>query len=175
MAVLVRVAEPHEYDAVGELTVEAYRTLPMDHLWGGYAEEIRDVAARAKEADVLVAVDTESGELLGAATFVSEADSAWLEWNQPGDVQFRLLAVSASARRRGVGEALVRDCIARAGGRSILIHTTQWMTSAQRLYERFGFVRDPSCDVPEAVWRSPSMTDVPPEWNGVPFLAYRSG
>ncbi len=44
---LIRPAQPAEYGRVGELTIAAYAALPVDHLWGGYADEIRDVAARA--------------------------------------------------------------------------------------------------------------------------------
>ena len=36
MTVTVRLATPDEYGRVGELTVAAYRLLPVDHLWGGY-------------------------------------------------------------------------------------------------------------------------------------------
>ncbi len=61
----------------------------------------------------------------------------------------RMLAVAADAQGRGVGEALTRACIdrARAAGRGqIVLHSTDRMTTAHRLYERLGFVRDPSID-----------------------------
>ena len=44
MDIEVRRARPEEYERVGDLTVEAYRALPVDHLWGGYETDIRDVA-----------------------------------------------------------------------------------------------------------------------------------
>ncbi len=51
----VRLAQPEEYTRVGELTVTAYRGLAVDHLFGGYDNEILDTATRAKSADILVA------------------------------------------------------------------------------------------------------------------------
>ena len=110
---LIRNAQPAEYGRVGDLTIAAYAALPVDHLWGGYADEIRDVAGRAAAADVLVAVDTEADTVAGAVTLVTDPTSPWLEWTEPGEVQFRLLAVDPETRGRGVGEALVRECLAR--------------------------------------------------------------
>ena len=113
----IRNAEPREYGRVGELTIAAYAALPVDHLWGGYADEIRDVAGRAAAADVLVAVDAADDAdeahdaVLGAVTLVTDPTSPWLEWTEPGEVQFRLLAVDPETRGRGIGEALVRECL----------------------------------------------------------------
>jgi ribosomal protein S18 acetylase RimI-like enzyme len=169
----IRNAEPAEYGRVGDLTIAAYAALPVDHLWGGYADEIRDVAARAAAAEVLVAVDTDADAVLGAVTLVTDPTSPWLEWTEPGEVQFRLLAVDPEARGRGIGEALVRECLVRAGARPVLIHTTRWLEAAQRLYTRLGFVRHTDRDVPYEVWHDPEKDrDLPPEWTGERFLAY---
>ena len=172
----IRNAEPREYARVGDLTIAAYAALPVDHLWGGYADEIRDVAGRAAAADVLVAVDhadDADDAVLGAVTLVTDPTSPWLEWTEPGEVQFRLLAVDPETRGRGIGEALVRECLTRAGARPVLIHTTQWLEAAQRLYARLGFVRRPDRDVPYEVWHDPEKNhDLPPEWTGERFLAY---
>jgi GNAT superfamily N-acetyltransferase len=144
----IRNARPDEFDAVAELTVAAYKTLERDHLDDGYEEEIRDVAGRAETTDVLVAVDGR-GRIVGACTFVSDPLSPWIEWTEGDETQLRLLAVDASARQAGVGQALVEACIdrARAMGRPLLLHTTQFMPAAQRLYERLGFERRPDRDV----------------------------
>jgi ribosomal protein S18 acetylase RimI-like enzyme len=146
--VVVREARPAEYARVGELTIAAYKTLERDHLEDGYAEQILDVAGRAASALVLVAVD-DDGSLLGACTFVADPSSPWMEWTGPDETELRLLAVDASARGRGVGQALVEACIerTRALGRPMLLHTTQFMDAAPRLYERVGFRRAPERDV----------------------------
>ena len=172
MQVSVRTARPAEFDTVGDLTVAAYRALPVDHLWGGYEADIRAVAGRAESCDVLVAVDPHE-VVRGAVTFVSDPESRWLEWTEPGELQFRLLAVDVSARAHGIGAALVRGCLERAGDRPVLIHTTRWMEPAQRLYERLGFVRRRDRDVPYSEWFDPARDhDLPRAWNGVSFLAY---
>jgi hypothetical protein len=60
----IRPVEPVEYARVADLTLAAYGALPVNHLWGGYADEIRDVAGRAASTDVLVAAD--DGRVVGA-------------------------------------------------------------------------------------------------------------
>jgi ribosomal protein S18 acetylase RimI-like enzyme len=171
-AAVVRRATPSEYERVGDLTVAAYRALAVDHLWGGYEAGIRDVAARAEGGEVLVAAG-EDGRVLGSVTFVSDPASPWLEWVQAGEVQFRLLAVDPAARALGVGTMLVRACLARANGRPVVIHTTQWMEAAQRLYTRLGFARRPERDVPYDEWYHPDRDhDLPEAWVGASFLAY---
>ena len=60
-------------------------------------------------------------------TYVSDPESEWAEWNEPGEAQIRLLAVDTAVQGRGIGEALVTACIERAReqGLTILLHTTQ--------------------------------------------------
>ena len=140
---------PAEYARVGDLTIAAYRELPVDHLWGGYDDEIRAVTERLEAAEVLVALL--DGEVVGAVTYVSDPESSWLEWSEPGEAQIRLLAVDPVAQGRGIGEALVTACIERAReqGLTIVLHTTQHLVAAQRIYTRMGFVRRPERDIHE--------------------------
>lgn len=171
--ITVRPARPSEYERVGALTVEAYRALPVDHLWGGYDEQILDTKKRAKHAEIVVAVD-DSDVVVGSVTYVADSASKWSEWTRPDEAQFRLLAVDPVARRQGAGDALVRACINRAGrdAQPILIHTTPWMISAQRIYARHGFVWAPDRDVPYDEWHRDRDLLLPDEWIGQPFLAY---
>jgi ribosomal protein S18 acetylase RimI-like enzyme len=161
MAVEIRDVAPDEHKQVGDLTVGAYAALPVDHLWGGYDDEIRAVAERLERADVLVAVLDD--ELVGAVTYASDPESPWTEWNEPGEAQIRLLAVDPGVQGRGIGEALVRACIERARreGMTILLHTTNHMPGAQRLYTRMGFMRRPDRDVHDFE-----------DEHGMTFLAY---
>ncbi|MCU1427708.1 MAG: N-acetyltransferase [Actinomycetia bacterium] len=158
--IAIRAARVDEYERVGRLTIDAYSTLERDHLWGGYDAEILDVAGRAETTEILVAVDADD-HVLGACTFVSDRSSPWIEWSEPDEVQLRLLAVDTAVRARGIGQALVEECMERARelGRPLLLHTTPHMEPAQRLYERLGFVRRTDRDVHGF-----------PEF---PFLAYR--
>jgi ribosomal protein S18 acetylase RimI-like enzyme len=137
----IRDARPEEFDAIGELTVEAYRTAGENS--EDYYPELRDVAERAAHVPVLVAVDSETGAVLGSVTYVP-GPGPYHEGEFGEDATFRMLAVGAIAQGRGVGRALVETCIerARADGRAgIGIYTRPFMTIAHGLYERLGFVR----------------------------------
>jgi GNAT superfamily N-acetyltransferase len=142
----VRTARPDEYAALGDLTVAAYEALEPGRL-GTYANELRDVAARADGVEVLVATD--SGRVLGGVSYVPGPGSPGAEFDDPDAAGIRMLAVAGDARRRGVGAALTQACIDRAvaaGRRQIVLHSTDRMVDAHRLYLRLGFERDPSID-----------------------------
>ncbi|MDQ1479130.1 MAG: hypothetical protein QOE62_4359 [Actinomycetota bacterium] len=170
--ITVRKATPDEFARVGELTVAAYRALAVDHLFGGYDKRIRDTETRAREADVLVAVA--DGRVLGSVTYVGDSSSEWSEWTEPGEAQFRLLAVDPASHGQGAGAALVLACMERAAAAAstIVIHTTPWMKIAQGMYERFGFVRRPDRDVQYEVWKDDEDVQLTDEWAGQAFLAY---
>jgi predicted N-acetyltransferase YhbS len=146
----IRLARPEEYATIGELTVAAYAAVDPGTLQSDYVDELRDVAGRAAGADVLVAVDDETGGMVvGGVTYAPDPSSTSAEFSDPDAAGIRMLAVAADAQGRGVGEALTRACVdrARAAGRGqIVLHSTDRMATAHRLYERLGFVRDTSID-----------------------------
>ncbi len=148
MAIVVRVARPEEHVRLGELVVAAYRSLPeFDE--SDYESELRDVARRAREAVVLVAVDEVDGTPLGCVTYVPGPENAWAELLEPGEAAIRMLAVDPGARGRGVGTALTTACIARArddGRSAVFLHSLGYMRAAQAIYTRLGFVRRPDRD-----------------------------
>jgi GNAT superfamily N-acetyltransferase len=150
MDITIRAVRPKEYTELGEITAQAY--LGDGLLDFGeddtYLHALRDVARRAADAEVLVAVDGR-GRLLGGVTFVS-GGGAWADVARSDEAEFRMLAVAEQARGRGVGEALVRACVERAraveGCRRLLLSTQPTMLAAHRIYERMGFVRTPDRD-----------------------------
>jgi len=148
VSIVIREARREEHASLGELVVGAYRSLPeFDE--PGYEPELRDVARRAREAVVLVAVDQVAGTLLGCVTYVPGPESPWAELLQPGEAAIRMLAVDAKARGRGVGTALAAACIARAradGNVSVILHSLPYMRAAQAIYARLGFLRHPERD-----------------------------
>ncbi|MEV8342097.1 GNAT family N-acetyltransferase [Streptomyces niveus] len=150
----IRAAEPAEYAALGEITARAYLDDGLLDFGADdpYLETLRDVAARADGAEVLVAVDAGEGAgggVLGGVAYVV-AGSAWAEVAGDGEAEFRMLAVAPAARGRGVGDALVRECVARArateGCVRVRLSTQKAMLGAHRIYERLGFVRTPERD-----------------------------
>lgn len=141
--VVVRDAQPEEYNRIGEITVAAYVADGFLHGDSEYAEELRDAARRAREAQLIVAVDESTGEVLGSVTFCLPG-SPWAQIAGPDEAEFRMLSVEPAARGRGAGEALVEACVRRAraaGCRRLVLLTTAGMTTAHRLYERLGFRR----------------------------------
>ncbi|HEY5495397.1 MAG TPA: GNAT family N-acetyltransferase [Candidatus Limnocylindrales bacterium] len=149
MPVIVREARPEEHATLGELVVAAYRSLPeFDE--PGYEPELRDVARRAREAVVLVALDESADSpLLGCVTYVPGPESPWAELLEPGEAAIRMLAVDAAARGRGAGTALAAACVARAraeGRAAIFLHSLPYMRAAQVIYARLGFTRRPDRD-----------------------------
>jgi GNAT superfamily N-acetyltransferase len=153
--VQVREIAGGEHEQVADLTVAAYAAIPGDHMSGGYERELRDVQRRAAEALVLVAVIPAANDRLGpvgAVAYVADRDSPWAagEGLQEDESLIRMLAVDPAHQGCGAGAALVEACIARARvdrKRALMLHTTPWMGTAHRLYERLGFVRRPDRDM----------------------------
>lgn len=76
-----------------------------------------------------------AGEILGYA----------VGWNVAGDSHLLNIAVRPADRGRGVGRALVRECIrrgARAGSTRIHLEVRAGNAEAQRLYRNCGFLFD---------------------------------
>ena len=142
----VRPARAEELDAVGKLTVAAYVADGMD-LGDSYIKVLADAARRARDADLLVAVDADD-RLLGTVT-VCEPGTPWAEVSRPGELEFRMLAVTPAARGRGIGEGLTRAVVDRArerGVHQVVLSSSDYMDVAHRLYRRLGFTRLPCRD-----------------------------
>jgi ribosomal protein S18 acetylase RimI-like enzyme len=143
----VRPAAPADFDAVAALTVDAYGADGQLSGGHGYGRVLADVATRAAAGDLLVAVD-ETGAVLGAVTYVRPG-TRYAEISQPGEAEFRMLAVAPAAQGRGVGELLARACIERAraeGCAAVVICVRDMAATARRLYDRLGFTPLPERD-----------------------------
>src|SRR5947209_2588629 len=125
------------------MTADAYREFARGDDWTGYLEHIAAVADRAQRTTVLVAV--QDGRILGTVTLeldrrVDEGeDHQEAERMPPEQCHIRMLGVDPSARGRGIGPALMRECIriARERGKTrMTLHTTEPMKVAQAMYER---------------------------------------
>lgn len=148
MDIVIRQAEPGEYEVLGEITARAYLQDGLltfgESDW--YLAELRDVAKRAAAAEVLVA--DLGGRPVGGVTHVPSG-GPMADLAGPGEAEIRMLAVDRAARGRGAGEALVRACVDRARAAEctgVVLCTQPVMHAAHRIYERAGFVRAPERD-----------------------------
>jgi GNAT superfamily N-acetyltransferase len=100
-------------------------------------ENVLAGAARG-ERIVLVAEDVESGTIVGTVQVVLAMPD-----NQPHRADIAKMQVHRRARRRGVGEALMRaaEDAARQAGRTLLVLDTVTGSDAERLYLRLGWQR----------------------------------
>jgi GNAT superfamily N-acetyltransferase len=129
----------------------------MQAFWEGYRQNIVGSLADVGSAEQLVA--EWDGAIVGTVLLypprrmeLPNGNSLEMSWPE-----VRLLAVVPAERGRGVGAALMQECMCRArraGGRVLSLHTTDLMHTALRMYERMGFVRAPELDFHAA----PGMT-----------------
>jgi ribosomal protein S18 acetylase RimI-like enzyme len=149
-SVVVRAAIPADYDEIARLTVAAYELDRQLEGEIGYEKVLADVVTRAAHGEIFVAVEDDADKPLGAVTFVMPGGRySELARADLGEAEFRMLAVDPAAQRRGVARALVEACIDRAaalGCEALVISVRDFAEAAQRLYEKFGFVRLPERD-----------------------------
>lgn len=125
--------------------------LHESYIVGGFTDPdlapmLRAAAVRARGV-VLVAHD-ETRRLLGSITLVSPGTPA-VRLATADEAEFHLLCVRPDMRRCGIGRALVEAALTHAsatGARGVVLWTQPTMEAAQRIYERFGFRRDPNSD-----------------------------
>ena len=147
----IRTARSADRGAIARLTLAAYReyaTIMEPDAWAALDQAIR--VSLADDTDVTRLVAELDGAIVGSAALYAPDAAAYgsLASATPWP-EVRLVAVSPSARGRGVARALVEECITRArtaGASALGLHTSRSMRAAMRLYERLGFVRDPDHD-----------------------------
>ena len=155
MPLEIRPAEPAQLPDVADLCVAAYAPFLTGE--GHYVAVLRDVARRASEAELLIAVEA-GGEVLGTVTFVPDG-GALGEIAGPGEAEFRMLAVGPAAQGRGVGSALLRRVLddSRRGGKvGVVCSSLPVMRAAHRIYEHAGFERVPERDWSPRAGRRPA-------------------
>ena len=152
----IRDARTDEFSAIGRLLVEVYSGLagfPTPAEQPQYYEMLENIGRLAErpQARLLVAVAPQ-GELAGAIVYFGDmahygsGGSATCVKNASG---IRLLGVSTRHRNLGAGRALTQACIElalKAGHAEVILHTTEAMQIAWRLYERLGFARSEDLD-----------------------------
>ena len=150
--VVIRDARVDEHDTVLSLTMAAYEqyaTIMEPTAWSLLQAAI--IAALSVNTTAQRIVAERGGAIVGSVLLFPPSSDAYgsvgprAKWPE-----IRLLAVSRDARGLGVARLLVKECLLRAkAGRSeaIGLHTSRSMREAIRLYETFGFQRDPAHDI----------------------------
>jgi GNAT superfamily N-acetyltransferase len=155
-SLVIRNAQPEEFLQIGEMLVSVYSQLdgfPKPDEQPAYYNLLRNVGMFAAKpgTEIIVAVNN-LGIVVGAVVYFSDMQhygsggTATAEKNSSG---FRLLAVSNNERGKGIGKILTQECIARARSKShnqVIIHSTQAMQTAWKMYESLGFKRSVDLD-----------------------------
>ena len=151
--VRIRDARSGDRDAIEAVTLAAYEQyaalLPAH--WEGYRHNIVTTLAGAG-LDTLIVADDE-GSLVGSVLLYTPGSKFAIPGRRTitlKEPEVRLLAVAPAARGRGVGVALMRECIRRAResrSPALTLHTMDMMEAAMRLYGRLGFQRAPKLDI----------------------------
>ena len=113
--------------------------LISDATWRSVGEERRYLRAIRRHPDAAVLVAELDGRIVGRLSLSRDPHPASRHVADLG------LMVDVSARRRGVGSALIEaaaDWGRRAGIRKLELHVFPWNEPAIRLYDRFGFERE---------------------------------
>jgi len=142
----IRPVRPDEHEAAGALVEAAYLAGGLLDNDRGYGAHVRDVAGRAPDQPVLVAV--RDGRLVGSVT-LTPYGTPHSELAAPDELEFRYLGVAPEAWGAGVAQALVgaaEDYAVATGAVRMVICVISDNTRAHRLYERLGFVRAPERD-----------------------------
>ena len=138
----IRTAGPADEPAVVELWTEAFFTGHPEGVSEPYTAQ--DFADTDEVADVYVA---DSGGTVIGAVALFDADHDGI--NIRGEAELARLAVTSSARRHGVGRALLEHCheqARRRGCDAMVLWSGPHQTAGHRLYESAGYRRIPERD-----------------------------
>lgn len=148
----IRPVRPDEFEQAGRVTAEAYAA-SYDDLSEDYLASLHDVAGRLAHGDVWVAVDDADGAIVGTVWIAPEGRPL-SPVAEPGETDFRQLAVAPAARGRGVGDALTRHVVTLArerGSHRVIMNSGPQMLAAHALYAKLGFRRLPEREGPVEV------------------------
>lgn len=141
--VVVRDAEPAEYERVAEVTVAGFDRRPPTP---ERLVLLRDAAGRARDGRLLVAARDAGGELVGTASLL-KAGTPNARQALAGEAELRLLAVLPAHRGQGIAYALMTEAIRLARDwdvDALVLDTGSDNFRSQRLYYRLGFTRVPA-------------------------------
>lgn len=148
----IRPIHADEAPFVGELLVTAYVTGGHLNADSSYADVLADVSSRLD----YTLVAEEEGRIVGTVCFCPPDGVSPAVLCDDGEYEFRFLAIEPDAWGRGVGQALVAECEARAvarGASRMVISVIDLNERALQFYALQGYSR-----LPERDW-SPARPD----------------
>lgn len=148
---MVRVANPHEWVTVADVTKLAYEQYAAEadpSFWTMYETGTRETLL--SEADITRIVSIEDNEIAASVVYVPPYEKRFGDQTIKNPFpEMRLLSVLPRFRNRGLADKLIETCEQRAlqeGHAAITLHTTRLMTVAKAMYERRGYTRFPVID-----------------------------
>jgi GNAT superfamily N-acetyltransferase len=152
----IREAKSDEFEALGELMVTVYSQLPgfpKQDEQPVYYQMLANIGKLTENPGTRILVAVNDVEKIGGGVvyiadmqYYGSGGTATQERNAAG---FRLLAVDPATRGQGLGKKLTQACIQLAkdeGQQQIVIHSTEAMQVAWKMYERMGFERSLDLD-----------------------------
>ena len=152
----IRQALPSEFEALGKLMILVYSQLegfPKPGEQPAYYTMLSNIGefSSKPQTELLVAV-SEDNKLLGGVVYFNDMQyygSGGIATKEQDAAGFRLLAVDPNTRGMGIGKLLTLVCINKAKERKlsqVIIHSTQAMQTAWKMYEGLGFKRSEDLD-----------------------------
>lgn len=152
----IRPAHSEEFKMIGELMVSVYSKLegfpkPKEH--PTYYEYLLTIGEQTQHDEVaLIVAATLDNSIAGAVVYMSNmafygaGGTATQQKNASG---FRLLTVDPKFQGKGIGKMLSQKCIEMAKAhenQELIIHTTDAMKIAWKMYDNMGFKRSSDLD-----------------------------
>ncbi len=152
----IRNAKPKEFAKLGKLMVKVYSQLegfPKEAEQPNYYKMLANIGelTNCPKTELLVVVSPDN-KIVGGVVYFGDmkyygsGGTATQEQNASG---FRLLAVDTMERGFGIGKLLTNECIRKAVDNKhsqIIIHSTEAMKIAWKMYENIGFKRSEDLD-----------------------------
>jgi len=145
--IVLRAASAQDMETIGELAVTAYVDGGHLSLDSPYTATLRDVRPRLHESVVLTT--TEADELVASVAALPHGH-ALAEATEPGEWEFRYLAVRRDHWGKGLGRFLVDEVERRArsaGANQVVLRVIDTNARARDLYEHLGYVHRPARDL----------------------------
>jgi ribosomal protein S18 acetylase RimI-like enzyme len=157
MTFTIRTADRTELHPISQLLIEAYADFAAalgPVAWADMRQRLTQVTSLGESAHIFVAEAEAIELLLGTVAYfppgTAQDDRFPADW-----AVIKLLGVRSQYRGKGIARRLMIACLeqARQDGVAIVgLHTSEWMTAAQQLYQRLGFQKKDKLSAIYGVW-----------------------